>query len=137
MFNKENKAADTSRSLAGQLTRRLRYGIVLTATALGLSTLTMHANAEITQDCILEGTVDMRKADKLGQPVYVNFRNARSGSEAGCNLNRRSKSRRVQYISSPDTSGVENAAHGSKVRYRYIERNNQPGSWELIEAEEF
>lgn len=113
--------------------------LLITAAATGLVavgslTVSMQANAEITQDCILEGTVDMRKAEALGQPVYVNFRNARRGTEASCSLNRRSKSRRVQYISSPDTSNVETAAHGSKVRYRYIERDNKPGNWELLEV---
>jgi hypothetical protein len=115
--------------------RLLKSSLLITATALGLSILPLQASAEITQDCILEGTVDMRKAEELGQPVYVNFRNARRGTEAGCSLNRRSKSRRVQFISSPDTSSdVEEAAHGSKVRYRYIERDNQSGNWELLEV---
>lgn len=112
--------------------------LLITAATAGLFALPLmvplQASAEITQDCILEGTVDMRKAEELGQPVYVNFRNARRGTEAGCSLNRRSKSRRVQYISSPDTSNVETAAHGSKVRYRYIERDNQSGNWELLEV---
>ncbi|EED31362.1 hypothetical protein NOR53_2801 [gamma proteobacterium NOR5-3] len=115
--------------------RLLKSSLLITATAVGLSILPLQASAEITQDCILEGTVDMRKAEELGQPVYVNFRNARRGTEAGCSLNRRSKSRRVQFISSPDTgSDVEEAAHGSKVRYRYIERDNQSGNWELLEV---
>jgi len=105
-----------------------------TFTALTLTILALNANAEITQDCIIEGTVDMRKAEELGQPVFVNFRNVRRGTEAGCMMNRRSKSRRVQFISSPSTDGIENAADGSKVRYRYIERNGQPGSWELIDV---
>ncbi|MDA8962462.1 hypothetical protein N9H37_03810 [Congregibacter sp.] len=118
--------------------RLLKNSLLITATAVGLS-LPLQASAEITQDCILEGTVDMRKAEELGQPVYVNFRNARRGTEAGCNLNRRSKnkSRRVQFISSPDTGNVENAVHGSKVRYRYIERDNQSGDWELLDAKGF
>jgi len=114
--------------------RLLKSSLLITAAVVGLSMLPLQASAEITQDCILEGTVDMRKAEELGQSVYVNFRNARRGAEAGCSLNRRSKSRRVQYISSPDTSNVENAAHGSKVRYRYIERDNQSGNWELLEV---
>ncbi|MFT4767888.1 MAG: hypothetical protein ACI8RN_001018 [Glaciecola sp.] len=117
--------------------RLLKSSLLITATALGLSILPLQASAEITQDCILEGTVDMRKAEELGQSVYVNFSNARRGTEAGCHLNRRSKSRRVQYISSPDTSNVENAAHGSKVRYRYIERDNQSGNWELLKVKGF
>ena len=91
------------------------------------------AQAEVTQDCILEGTVDLKKAEQLGQPTYVKFRNAKRGTEAGCDLNRRSKSRRVQYISSPDTNELVNVSHGSTVRYRYVEWNNQPGSWELID----
>ena len=117
--------------------RLLKNSLLITATAFGLSILPLQASAEITQDCILEGTVDMRRAEELGQPVYVNFRNARRGTEAGCSLNRRSKSRRVQFISSPDTSNIKDAAHGSKVRYRYIERDNQSGNWELLEAQGF
>ncbi|GEM_PF-857643 len=110
--------------------------IALTVTALAMTFVALDASAEITQDCILEGTVDKRKAEELGQPVYVKFRNARRGSEASCTMNRRSKSRRVQFISSPDVSPVEDAAHGAKVRYRYIEHDNQPGSWELIDISE-
>ncbi|MFT7288156.1 MAG: hypothetical protein ACI87W_002271 [Halieaceae bacterium] len=101
-------------------------------TALILSLLALNANAEITQDCILEGTVDKHKAERLGRPVYVTFRNARRGDEAACTINRRSKSRRVQFTSRVDTSDIENAEHGTKVRYRYIERDDQRGSWEYI-----
>ncbi|WP_439102772.1 hypothetical protein [Congregibacter sp.] len=114
--------------------RLLKSSLLIAASAMGLSLLPMYASAEITQECILEGTVDMRKAKELGQPVYVKFRNARRGEEAGCSLNRRAKSRRVQFISSPDTTDVETAAHGSKVRYRYIERDNQAGKWELLDV---
>ncbi|WOJ98096.1 hypothetical protein R0137_05845 [Congregibacter brevis] len=112
----------------------IKSSLLIAASAIGLSLLPLQASAEITQDCILEGTVDMRKAQELGQPVYVNFRNARRGTEAGCSMNRRSKSRRVQFISTPDTSTVESAAHGSKVRYRYTERDNEVGKWELLEV---
>jgi hypothetical protein len=114
--------------------RNAARSIAMSGAILALALTGMQANAEITEDCILEGTVDMRKAEELGQSVYVNFRNARRGSEAGCSLNRRSKSRRVQFIRSPDASDIENANHGSKVRYRYIERDNQTGNWELIEV---
>jgi hypothetical protein len=108
--------------------------IFMTLAAIALALGTAAAQAEITEDCILEGTVDMRKAEALGQSVYVNFRNARRGSEAGCSMSRRSKSRRVQFISGPDTRQVENVSHGSTVRYRYIERDNGRGSWELIDV---
>lgn len=99
--------------------------------------LSSTATAEITEDCILEGTVDMRRAEELGQPVYVKFRSARSGSEAGCSMSRRSNSRRVQFISAPDTRRLTdvNVDHGDRVRYRYIERDNQPGRWELVDID--
>lgn len=104
---------------------------------LSLPLFTATANAEITEDCILEGTVDMRTAQRLGQPVYVKFSNARRGSEAGCSMNRRGNSRRVQYISSPSPDSLQNVnvQHGDQVRYRYIERNNQQGRWELVDIE--
>ncbi|MFK7831422.1 MAG: hypothetical protein AB8B57_16735 [Congregibacter sp.] len=113
---------------------QLRHIVAFGSTALLLALLPMGAQAEITQDCILEGTVDKRKAEQLGQPVYVKFRNARRGSEAGCSMNRRNKSRRVKFISSPKTNDIENVDHGSQVRYRYIERDNQTGTWELIDV---
>ena len=41
-----------------------------------LGSIAGSAHAEITQDCILEGNVDKRKAAQLGQDVYVKFRSA-------------------------------------------------------------
>jgi hypothetical protein len=108
--------------------------LALTFGTLALTLAAINANAEITQDCIIEGTVDMRRAEQLGQPYYVNFSNASHGSEARCMMNRRTKSRRVQFVDTPSMEGIENAVDGSKVRYRYIERNGQPGNWELIEV---
>jgi hypothetical protein len=109
---------------------------LMTAAALSAVLLAPAASAEITEDCILEGTVDMRRAEQLGQPVYVKFRSARRGSEAGCSMSRRSDSRRVQFISAPDTRELTNVdvEHGDRVRYRYIERDHQHGSWELVTA---
>ena len=108
--------------------------LALTAAALALTLSAATARAEITQDCILEGTVDMRKAEQMGQPVYVKFRKAESGPEANCAMARRNKSRRVTFVSSPDMNMAEGTVHGEKVRYRYIERDNQPGTWELMGA---
>jgi hypothetical protein len=108
--------------------------LALTFGTLALTLAAISANAEITQDCIIEGTVDMRRAEQLGQPYYVSFSNASHGSEARCMMNRRTKSRRVQFVDTPRMDGIENAVDGSKVRYRYIERNGQPGHWELIEV---
>ena len=44
-----------------------------------LGSIAGSAHAEITQDCILEGNVDKRKAAQLGQDVYVKFRSAEAG----------------------------------------------------------
>ena len=76
----------------------------------------------------------MRKAEQLGQPVYVRFEDARRGSEAACSLDRRSKSRRVKFVTTPDMTEIERVSHGSRVSYRYIERDGQPGTWELIDV---
>lgn len=110
--------------------------VALTGSAIAMPLSAPSASAEITEDCILEGTVDMRMAERLGQPVYVRFRNAERGSEARCSLNRSSNSRRVQFISSPDEHDFDNASHGDRVRYRYTERDGNPGTWQLIEVSE-
>jgi 2-methylaconitate cis-trans-isomerase PrpF len=128
---------DTARLPLTQVTRRT----IVRATALAGSTFAMAlfaltAHADITEDCILEGTVDMRMAEQLGQPVYVRFRNAERGSEARCSLTRRSNSRRVKFISSPDEHDLDDASHGDRVRYRYTERDGNPGTWQLIEVKE-
>ena len=107
------------------------------ALALTLGTLSLgaqEAQAEITQDCILEGTVDLRAAERLGQPTYIKFRRAKRGTEAGCAMSRKSSSRRVQFISNPDPSEVQNVSHGTTVRYRYQEHNGRQGHWQLIEV---
>ncbi|HKK22064.1 MAG TPA: hypothetical protein VJ947_00135, partial [Pseudohaliea sp.] len=44
--------------------------------------------AEITQDCILEGNVDKRKAAQHGRDVYVTFRRAEAGETAPCDMSR-------------------------------------------------
>jgi len=128
------KARNTQRVNKSAFTKALAFA---GATALGLAALP--TSAEITEDCILEGTVDMQRAKQLGQPVYVRFRNAENGSEARCSLNQRSRSRRVKFVSSPDTSAdlSEDVQDGSKVRYRYTERNNEQGNWELIDVRGF
>ena len=106
--------------------------LALLAGSLSLALPAAAQSNDIVEDCILEGTVDMRKAEQLGQPVYVRFSDAEHGSQAGCSLERRSKSRRVRFITTPDMHDIENVSHGAKVRYRYIERDGEPGTWELI-----
>ena len=109
---------------------------ITAAAALTMTLVAAPASAEITQDCILEGTVDMRKAQKLGQPLYVNFKRAHRGSEADCSMSRRGNSRRVQFITAPDMDKLQDVdvGHGDTVQYRYIERDNQPGTWELVDT---
>ena len=101
--------------------------------ALALPLITGSAMAEVTQDCIVEGTVDKDRAEKMGKPVYVEFHTARQGEEARCKMSRSSTSRRVQF-KAPGSDGIENAPHGSKVKYRYTEEDNQDGKWELLEV---
>ena len=104
-----------------------------TALALALPLMAGNAIAEVTQDCIVEGTVDKDRAEKMGKPVYVEFHTAKSGEEARCKMNRGSTSRRVQF-KAPGSDGIENAPHGSRVKYRYTEEDNQDGKWELLEV---
>ena len=109
--------------------------IALITTGLAFTASITHA--EITQDCILEGTVDMRRAEQLGQPVYVKFSRARSGGEAACAMNRRASNRRMRLVSTPDLRALYNAglSQGDRVRYRFIERNNEQGHWELVDID--
>lgn len=103
----------------------IRRGLLLAT----LPLMAVTAQAEVTQDCILEGTVDKRKAEQMGRDVYVEFHSA-SRAERGseCNLQRRN---RVQF-KEPKNAMIENAPDGSKVRYRYTEQDDQQGEWRLI-----
>ena len=82
------------------------------------------AFAEVTQDCILEGTVDKKKAEQMGRDVYVAFHSSeRAESGSKCQLERRS---RIQF------KEPKNAPDGAKVKYRYTERDDQAGEWQLM-----
>ncbi|MEO0437117.1 MAG: hypothetical protein AAF098_09435 [Pseudomonadota bacterium] len=112
--------------------KNLAKAIALTTAAVALTLGAVTAQAEITQDCILEGTIDLRAAERMGQPTYVKFKRAQRGESAGCSINRKS-SRRVKFISNPDPREIQHVSHGSTVRYRYLEHDRQQGRWELIE----
>ncbi len=91
--------------------------------------------AEVTQDCILEGKVDKRKAAQTGRDVYVSFHSAKEANEdANCNIN--SRRNRVEFKQSK-TSGIEDAPHGAKVKYRYTEKNNEESEWQLLDVSRF
>ncbi len=94
-----------------------------------LPLITTGAWAEVTQDCILEGTVDKKKAEQMGRDVYVAFHSA-SRAEKGseCKLNRRN---RVEF-KEPKNAMIENAPDGARVKYRYTEEDNQDGEWQLM-----
>lgn len=87
--------------------------------------------AEVTQDCIVEGTVDKRKAQQSGRDVYVAFHSAnRASKDANCNIGRR---HRVEF-KEPKNAMIENAPDGSTVKYRYTEEDNQQGQWKLLDV---
>lgn len=87
--------------------------------------------AEVTQDCIVEGTVDKQKAEQSGRDVYVAFHSAdRADRNSRCDIGRRN---RVEF-KEPKNSMIENAPHGSTVRYRYTEEDNQQGEWRLLDV---
>ncbi len=91
--------------------------------------------AEVTQDCILEGKVDKRKATQAGRDIYVAFHSAKEASQnANCNINDRRN--RIEF-KQPKTSGIEDAPHGAKVKYRYTEKNNQESEWQLLDISKF
>ncbi len=100
--------------------------------ALILTTLPLFAAgtwAEVTQDCILEGTVDKKKAERMGRDVYIAFHSASRAEEGSeCKLNRRN---RVEF-KEPKNARIESAPDGAKVKYRYTEKENQEGEWELM-----
>lgn len=100
--------------------------------ALILATLPLLAagtSAEVTQDCILEGTVDKKKAEQMGRDVYVAFHSAsRAEKDSECKLNRRN---RVEF-KEPKNAMIENAPDGATVKYRYTEKDNQDGEWQLM-----
>ncbi|GAB3280899.1 hypothetical protein [Parahaliea aestuarii] len=95
-----------------------------------LPLLTAGAWAEVTQDCIVEGTVNKQKARETGKDVYVSFHSAsRASDDASCQLNRRGS--RVVF-KEPRNALIENAPDGATVQYRYTELNHQQGEWTLL-----
>jgi hypothetical protein len=96
---------------------------------LPLTMVAMSASADINQDCILEGTVDKKRAEQLGQNVYVAFHSA-SATTAGtiCHL---PPGRKLAF-KEPKNAMIENVPDGSEVTYHYIQRGKQQPQWRLI-----
>jgi hypothetical protein len=95
-----------------------------------LPLIALGSQAEVTRDCIMEGTVDKKKAERANKDVYVAFHSARNGDEARCNLKRGHKIEFKQ----PKDDELKNAPHGATVKYRYTEENRQQGEWQLIDV---
>lgn len=102
---------------------------ITSALALILAT---QAHAEITQDCILEGTVNQTRAGSGSEEVHLVFRTAERGKEAPCRMSRVDRSRRIQF-KVPSDNDIVDAPHGSKVKYRYTEDVEGKHQWRLID----
>jgi hypothetical protein len=109
-----------------------KAAVLCTAGVLSLTLMPAGNAADITQDCILEGHVDKRKAARYGRDVYVTFRSAERGGEAPCDLSQRNRSRRVEF-KAPSGEELKEAPHGARVKYRYIERDGSRDQWRLME----
>ena len=103
--------------------------VTASATALILALSAGSTLAEVTQDCILEGTVKNAKNAEEQKKVYVAFHSARDPeNQQTCNMKRRKK----LHFKAPSESEIGTAPVGSKVRYRYREHDHEQGEMELI-----
>ena len=74
--------------------------------------IAFNVSAEPLQDCLLKGTVDKKKAEALGQDVYVAFHQARRAVPNGhCRLNSGEK----LAFSDSSNSMIAHAPHGAVV----------------------
>ncbi|MFN2287995.1 MAG: hypothetical protein ABR578_06635 [Chromatocurvus sp.] len=105
---------------------------IISALALVLAT---QAQAEITQDCILEGTVNQTRAASGEERVHVSFRSAQRGEEAPCRMSRSDRNRRIEF-KAPGDNDIADAPRGSRVKYRYTEDVEGKRQWRLIERSE-
>lgn len=91
--------------------------------------LAAFAQAEVTQDCVVEGKVKQRSGQENGTNVYVAFHSVKKSNEkATCSIERQ---KRVAF-KQPKNAMIENAPVGSTVTYRYVEEDNTEGQWDLI-----
>ncbi len=85
--------------------------------------------AEVTQDCVVEGKVKQRSGQESGTNVYVAFHSVKKSNEqANCSIDRQ---KRVAF-KQPKNAMIENAPVGSTVTYRYVEQDNSDGQWSLV-----
>jgi hypothetical protein len=101
---------------------------IATLGALLLTLVTYPAllQAEVTRDCVLEGTVTKRpSADDRVYVAFHSYRPAEAGAE--CNIRKREKLQFKQ----PAASDINSAKPGSQVEYRYTEDSKTGTKWEL------
>jgi hypothetical protein len=103
--------------------------LVLAAFLAPFLVMSVGANAEVTRDCVVEGTVKRHGDD--GDRVYVAFDSAKPAEKgAPCRLKRRE---RLNFKAS-DAGDLRNAEPGTRVRYRYTEHTDKGASWKLQKA---
>ena len=106
------------------MTNTIKIALLAVACLFGMGT-----QAEVAQDCLVEGKVKQRADQENGTNVYVAFHSVKkSNDETNCSLARQ---KRVAF-KEPKNAMIENAPIGSTVTYRYTEKVNQDGEWRLI-----
>jgi hypothetical protein len=105
--------------------------LALAAIVSTLMVFPLGASAEITRDCVVEGTVKQTRDRNDGERVYVAFHSAKPAEEgAPCRMNRREKFR----FKAPTSSDLRDAEPGTEVRYRYTEDSEKGATWKLQNA---
>lgn len=104
--------------------------LVKTLVLAAMPMIALSAQAEMSQDCILKGEVDKRKAAALNQNVYVHFYEATdASSDPGCNLR---KGKRLQF-KEPKNAMIEHVPDGAEVTYHYTEYDqSEQAEWRLL-----
>lgn len=98
--------------------------LIFAAVLAPLLALPVTALAEVTRDCVVEGTVKRNEADT--DRVYVSFHSAKPAEEgAPCRMHRREKLR------FKGDSTLADAEPGTRVKYRYTEDSEKGSSWKL------
>ncbi len=94
--------------------------------------IALNAQAEVSQDCILEGEVNQKKAAAMQQNAYVRFYSATDGStEVGCNMR---KGKRIVFKQAKE-DGIQNLPDGAVVTYHYTEGPDQQAQWRLLDVQ--
>ncbi|MFT5710255.1 MAG: putative acyltransferase (DUF342 family) [Halioglobus sp.] len=103
--------------------------IIKVGTLLLLPMLAVGVQAEVTQDCVVEGKVKQRSGQENGTNVYVAFHSVKKSNEqTNCSIDRQ---KRVAF-KQPKNAMIEHAPVGSTVTYRYVEQDNNDGQWSLV-----